>query len=67
MFIYLLFTLAANGVLPDGSGTYYTHPTKKHNTLKQNTSHETTQTMKDTPHTVNAMQIQLKLQQIQLQ
>jgi hypothetical protein len=34
-----------------------------HTTLKQNTAHKTTQTIKDTLHTMNTMQIQLKLQQ----
>jgi hypothetical protein len=58
LFIYLfiyLFILTANGFLPDGSGTtirYTTHHT-------QNTAHKTTQTIKDTLHTMDTMQIQL--------
>jgi hypothetical protein len=39
-----------------------THHTKQHNTLKQNTANKTTQTIKDTLHTMNTMQIQLQLQ-----
>jgi hypothetical protein len=34
---------------------------------KKNTAHKTTQTIKDTLHAMNTMQIQLQLQQIQLQ
>jgi hypothetical protein len=36
-------------------------------TLKQNTTHKTIQTIKDTPHTINTMQIQLQVQQIQFE
>jgi hypothetical protein len=63
---FLLFILTANGFLPGGNDI-----TIRHNTLKQNTAHKTTQTIKDTLHTMNAMQIQLQLQiqkmQLQLQ
>jgi hypothetical protein len=53
--LLLLFILTANGFLPGGSCT-----TVKHNT--NNTAHKTTQTIKDTLHTMNTMQIQLQLQ-----
>jgi hypothetical protein len=53
--LLLLFILTANGFLPGGSGT-----TVKHNT--NNTAHKTTQTIKDTLHTMNTMQIQFQLQ-----
>jgi hypothetical protein len=42
--------------------TNNTHQTKQHTTLKQNTSYKTTQTIKDTLHTMNTIQIQLQLQ-----
>jgi hypothetical protein len=42
--------------------TNNTHHTKLHTVMKQNTAHETTQTIKDTLHTMNTMQIQLQLQ-----
>jgi hypothetical protein len=35
--------------------------------LKQNTAHNTPQSIKNTLHTMDTMQIQLQLQQIQLQ
>jgi amino acid permease len=47
--------------------TNNTHHTKQHTTLKQSRAHKTTQTIKDTLHTMNTVQIQLQLQQIQLQ
>jgi hypothetical protein len=55
---FYLFTLTANGFLPSGSGTTI----RQHTTLKQNTSHKTTQM--DTLHTMNTMEIQLQLQLI---
>jgi hypothetical protein len=67
-YYYYLFILNANWFLPGGSGTTIrqhtnnTNHTKQHTTLKQNTAHKTTQTIKDTLHTMNAMQIQLQLQ-----
>jgi hypothetical protein len=53
----LLFILSANGFLPAGSGT----------TLRQNAAHKTTETIKDTLHTMNTMRIQLQQIQLQLQ
>jgi allophanate hydrolase subunit 1 len=51
--------------------TNNTHHTKYHTTFKQNIEHKTTQTIKDTLHTMNTLQIQLQLQpqqkQLQLQ
>jgi hypothetical protein len=40
--------------------TNNTHRTKQHTTLKQNRAHKTTQTIRDTLHTMNKMQIQLQ-------
>jgi hypothetical protein len=37
--------------------TNNTHHTKQYTSLKQNTAHKTTQTIKDTLHTMNTMQI----------
>jgi hypothetical protein len=54
--LLLLSILTANGFLPGGSGT-----TIRHNT-QTITAHKTTQTIKDTLHTMNTMQIQLQLQ-----
>jgi hypothetical protein len=67
--LLLLFILTANGILPGGSGTTIRHSTQiihiaQNNTphRKQNTAHKTTQTIKDTLHIMNTMQIQLQLQ-----
>jgi hypothetical protein len=66
--LLLLFILTENVVLPSGTGTTTGHNTQiTHTTLKQNTAHKTTQTIKDPLHTMNRIQIQLQLQQIKLQ
>jgi hypothetical protein len=62
LFIYL-FILTANGVLPDGSGytirhnKQITHITQNNTTIKRNTTHKTTHTIKDTLHRMNAILI----------
>jgi hypothetical protein len=60
MLLFLLvFILTANGVLPGGSGntirhnTKITHITQNNTTIKRNTAHKTTHTIKDTLHTMN--------------
>jgi hypothetical protein len=63
LLLLLLFNLTANGFLPGGSGTTRRHNTQKctyhtkyHTTLKPNTAHKATQTMKDTLRTMNTTQ-----------
>jgi hypothetical protein len=46
-FIYYLFILTANGILPGGSDTTIRHNTNN-TTIKRNTAHKTTHTIKDT-------------------
>jgi hypothetical protein len=55
--ILLLFILTANGFLPGGSGytirhnKQITHITQNNTTIKRNTAHKTTHTIKDTAST----------------
>jgi hypothetical protein len=57
--ILLLFILTANGYLPGGSGNtirhnkQITHSTQNNTTIKRNTAHKTTDTIKDTLHPMN--------------
>jgi hypothetical protein len=57
-YYYYLF-LIANGVLPDGSGNtlrhnkQITYNTQNINTIKRNTAHKTTHTIKYTLHRIN--------------
>jgi hypothetical protein len=58
--LLFLFILTANGFLPGGSGTTIRHNTQithitqiTHHT-QTDTAHKTTQTIKDTLHTMNA-------------
>jgi hypothetical protein len=59
MHIILLFILTANGFLPGGSGNTIrqnkeiTHITQNNATIKRNTAHKTTHTIKDTLHRMN--------------
>jgi hypothetical protein len=56
---YLFFT--ANWILPGGSGNtirqnkQITHITQNNTTVKRNTAHRTTHTIKDTLHTMNTI------------
>jgi hypothetical protein len=57
--LLLLFILTANGFLPGGSGytirhnKQITHITQNNTTIKRNTAHKTTHTIKDTVHRMN--------------
>jgi hypothetical protein len=60
VYLILLSIWTANGGLPGGTGTTishntqkYTYHTKQHTTLKQNTAHKATQTLKDTLQTMD--------------
>jgi hypothetical protein len=64
MLLLLLFKLQM-GFYP--VAVYYNKTQHTHNTPHSNTAHKTTQTLKDTLHIMNTMQIQLQLQQIHLQ
>jgi hypothetical protein len=67
--IIIIIILTGNGFLPGGSGTTIRHNTRtthikqNNTTLKRNIAHKTTQTIKDTRHTMNTMQIQLQTKQ----
>jgi hypothetical protein len=56
LLLLLLLILTANGVLPGSSGntishnTQITHITQNNTTIKRNTAHKTTHTIKDTLH-----------------
>jgi hypothetical protein len=55
-YLLLLFILTENGFLPGGSGytirhnKLITHITQNNTTIKRNTAHKTTHTIKDTLH-----------------
>jgi hypothetical protein len=59
IYFILLFILTANGFLPGGSGNIIrhkkqiTHITQNNTTIKRNTAHKTTHTIKDTLHRMN--------------
>jgi hypothetical protein len=59
LLLLLLIILTANGFLPGGSGNkirhkkQITHITQNNTTIKRNTAHKTTHTMKDTLHRMN--------------
>jgi hypothetical protein len=58
-FFFFLFILTANGFLPGDSdntirhNTQITHITQNNTTIKRNTEHKTTHTIKDTLHRMN--------------
>jgi hypothetical protein len=49
----LLLFLTENGFLAGGSGTTITHITQNNTTIKRNTAHKITHTIKDTLHRMN--------------
>jgi hypothetical protein len=61
-YFFLLFILTANVFLPGGSGITVRQHTSHKTHHTQNTAHKTTQTIKDTLHSMNTMQVQLQLQ-----
>jgi hypothetical protein len=70
--INIIIYLNCKWVLPGGSGTTIRHNTQithitqiTHHT-QTNTAHKTTQTIKETLHTMNTMQMHLQLQLMQL-
>jgi hypothetical protein len=59
-YYYYSFILTASEFLPGGSGNAIRHNTQHKITYRtQNIAFKTTQTIKDTLHTMNTMQIQL--------
>jgi hypothetical protein len=71
-YYYYLFILTANGFSPGGSGTtirhntQITHITQNNTTIKRNTAHKTTHTIKDTLHRMKIQQSQLQLYKVVL-
>jgi hypothetical protein len=59
LLLLLLFILTANGFLPGGSGNtmrhnkQITHITQNNTTIKRNTAHRTTHTIKDTLQSID--------------